>query len=208
MSWKVCLFIVSGQAHTFVKDVCKHLKRYCCLSISLGERKKVQFPTVLPARASSGRNWALSTWLFLQWRGDKSMERIWHWSWKMSSMVKVRCPWCSVGTADTGIRALNHRAYCELYSVRPRRTCGQSTVTEAEDTSNSGDESSDTISTATNTRLFTCPEERCVKRFMWNSSLVKHLVCRKHKFALEHETLYDKAIIPNWIVAWVKYQQS
>lgn len=81
--------------------------------------------------------------------------------------------------------------------VRPRRTGGQLPVTEAEDSSDSADASSNTMSAATcnNSRLFTCPEEGCVKTFMQHSSLVKHLDCGKHKRALEHETLYDKAML-------------
>ena len=42
--------------------------------------------------------------------------------------------------------------------------------------------------------LFFCPEERCVKAFVQYSSLEKHRDCGKHKYALEKETLYDKAM--------------
>ena len=42
--------------------------------------------------------------------------------------------------------------------------------------------------------LFFCPEEGCVKSFLQYSSLEKHLDCGKHKYALEQETLYDKAM--------------
>jgi hypothetical protein len=42
--------------------------------------------------------------------------------------------------------------------------------------------------------LFSCPEEGCVKSFLKYSSLQSHLECGKHKRALEHETLFDKAI--------------
>ena len=42
--------------------------------------------------------------------------------------------------------------------------------------------------------LFFCPEEGCVKSFLQHSSLEKHLDCGKHKYALEQETLYDKAM--------------
>ena len=43
--------------------------------------------------------------------------------------------------------------------------------------------------------LFHCPEEGCVKSFQQCLSLEKHLDCGTHKYALEHETLYDKAMI-------------
>ena len=36
--------------------------------------------------------------------------------------------------------------------------------------------------------------EGCIKSFQQFSSLEKHLDCGKHKYALEHETLYDKAM--------------
>ena len=42
--------------------------------------------------------------------------------------------------------------------------------------------------------LFFCPEEGCVKSFVQYLSLQKQLDCGKHKYALEHETLYDKAM--------------
>ena len=58
----------------------------------------------------------------------------------------------------------------------------------------SSDESSAHVDAANNCRLFTCSEEGCVKTFKRHSSLVKHLDCGKHKRALEHETLYDKAM--------------
>jgi hypothetical protein len=43
--------------------------------------------------------------------------------------------------------------------------------------------------------LFFCPEEGCIKSFQQHSSLENHLDCEKHKYALEQETLYDKAIM-------------
>ena len=42
--------------------------------------------------------------------------------------------------------------------------------------------------------MFFCPEEGCVKSFQQYSALEKHLDCGRHKYALEHETLYDKAM--------------
>lgn len=43
-------------------------------------------------------------------------------------------------------------------------------------------------------KLFFCPEEGCVKSYQRFSSLQQHLDCGKHTYALEHETLYDKAM--------------
>ena len=43
--------------------------------------------------------------------------------------------------------------------------------------------------------LFFCTEEGCVKSYQRLSSLQRHLDCGNHKYALERETLYDKAMI-------------
>ena len=56
--------------------------------------------------------------------------------------------------------------------VRPRRTGGYSPVTEKKDSSESEDYSSDTLSSATNSRLFMCPEGGCIKSFMRHSCLL------------------------------------
>ena len=56
-------------------------------------------------------------------------------------------------------------------------------------------ESSVDVDAAKKCRLFPCPEEGCVKALKQHSSLVKHLDCGKHKHTLEHETLFDKAMI-------------
>ena len=54
---------------------------------------------------------------------------------------------------------------------------------------------SDEESSEKRSGLFYCPEEGCVKSFQQYSSLEKHLDCDTHKYALEHETLYDKAMV-------------
>jgi len=64
--------------------------------------------------------------------------------------------------------------------VKLRRS-GHSAVTEKEDSSDSEDESSVTLSSATNSRLFTYPEEGCIKSFMRHPLLVKHLDCGNDK---------------------------
>ena len=43
--------------------------------------------------------------------------------------------------------------------------------------------------------LFSCPEEGCVRVFLMNSSLQRHLDCERHKRQPEQETLLDKAAI-------------
>lgn len=47
---------------------------------------------------------------------------------------------------------------------------------------------------AESSKLFFCPESGCVKSFQQYSSLEKHLDFGKHVCALQHETLYDKAM--------------
>ena len=80
--------------------------------------------------------------------------------------------------------------------VRPRPTSGKFPVIEADKSSESdgNEESGETLSAVNLKQLFTCPEEGCIKTFMRHSSLIKHLDCGKHKRALEHETLFDKAM--------------
>ena len=101
------------------------------------------------------------------------------------------------------IRPSTSENITSLVPARLRRTGDQSPVTEVEGNSDCVDESSDESSvgfdTANKCRLFTCPEEGCVNTFKPHSSLVKHLDCGKHKRALEHETLYDKAMIEHAI---------
>ena len=57
----------------------------------------------------------------------------------------------------------------------------------------SGDESDD--SKECHDKLFSCPEEGCIKSFQRYSSLQHHLDVGKHKYALENETLFDKAMM-------------
>ena len=54
---------------------------------------------------------------------------------------------------------------------------------------------SDEENSETRSGLFHCPEAGCVKSFQQYTSLEKHLDCGTHTYALEHETLYDKAMI-------------
>jgi len=97
------------------------------------------------------------------------------------------------------IRPSTSETFTSFVPVKPRRTGGQTPVTEKECNSDCVDESSDESSAAVDApnkcRLFTCPEKGCVKTFKRHSSLVKHLDCGKNKRALGYETLYDKATI-------------
>ena len=52
---------------------------------------------------------------------------------------------------------------------------------------------SDDEETECHDKLFSCPEEGCVKSFRRFSSLQPHLDAKRHWYVLEHETLFDKA---------------
>ena len=43
-------------------------------------------------------------------------------------------------------------------------------------------------------KLYFCPHEGCIKSFQRHNSLENHLDCERHMYAIEHETLYDKAM--------------
>ena len=44
-------------------------------------------------------------------------------------------------------------------------------------------------------KYFFCSEEGCIKSYQRHSSLQKHLECGRHKYVLEYETLYDRAVL-------------
>ena len=81
--------------------------------------------------------------------------------------------------------AISDLSFSEL---KPKRRqvdeCTSETVASAESNSETDDDT-----------LFTCPEEGCVKTFQRFSSLHKHLDGGSHKYALERESLLDKAML-------------
>ena len=76
---------------------------------------------------------------------------------------------------------------------KPRQEAIQTnTVTTSEkDTATKGVEDEEAKVEANG--LFTCPEDGCIRTFQQSSSLQAHLDARRHKRALEKETLFDKA---------------
>ena len=44
-------------------------------------------------------------------------------------------------------------------------------------------------------KYFFCSKEGCIKSYQRHSSLQKHLECGRHKYVLEYETLYDRAVL-------------
>ena len=84
----------------------------------------------------------------------------------------------------------NASSHVSFETVKARQRSEQTTELASATERDSDEENSEKRS-----GLFHCPEEGCVKSFQQYSSLEKHLDCDKHKYALEHETLYDKAMI-------------
>lgn len=78
----------------------------------------------------------------------------------------------------------------ELFHMGEESTCDDSN----DDSDNEVDDKEDN-EIVYNPRLFFCPEEGCVKSFQRYTAFEKHIEYGKHKYALEHETLYDKAKI-------------
>lgn len=152
-------------------------------------------PNAPSLRVSSGRKSAMSATF-----ATARKESLRHWPWKT-------IPWTKFDVSEQSelltmeIRPSTSETIISFVPVRPKRTGGGTPATEVEGNSDCVDESSDEssvdvdVDAANNCRLYTCPEEGCVKTFIHHSSLVKHFDCGKHKRALEYETLYDRAMI-------------
>lgn len=103
-------------------------------------------------------------------------------------------PWSNFGQASSSPLphlnklADNASSNVSFEAVKARQRPEQTTELASATEKDSDEESSEKRS-----GLFHCPEEGCVKSFQQYSSLEKHLDCDTHKYALEHETLYDKA---------------
>lgn len=78
----------------------------------------------------------------------------------------------------------NTPTFCNITARQRRRQDKSKQALPTSDT-----ESSD------NDTLFTCTEEGCIKTYQTYSSLQKHLECGKHKYALERESMLDKAML-------------
>jgi hypothetical protein len=86
----------------------------------------------------------------------------------------------------------SHTASMSFVNITTRRQSKKSTVSDQLGNAEEGAIDEDTLNVKS---LFFCPEDSCIKSFQRHSSLENHLDCEKHKYALEHETLYDKAIM-------------
>lgn len=72
-------------------------------------------------------------------------------------------------------------------SVKTKSIESQSTTQTNTESSSSEDEQTP--------QLFPCPDDACIKSFQRFSSLQRHLDVGEHKYALERETLLDKAML-------------
>ena len=92
------------------------------------------------------------------------------------------------------VREANHAPHISFNVVKARRSSeplpDPSPAVESQQ-STVDDDSSDLEDES----LFFCQEEGCIRSFQRLSSLQKHLDYESHKYALEQETLYDKAIL-------------
>ena len=81
----------------------------------------------------------------------------------------------------------------QFVAVKPRKTADPSKVIAAEVEEDDG--GSCGIDDDSGCKLFLCPEEGCTMSFQRYSSLEQHIQCGKHKRALEHEMLLDRAML-------------
>ena len=84
-----------------------------------------------------------------------------------------------------------HTASVSFTNIMTRRQSKETTVPEQFDSAVEDAIDEDNPNAES---LFFCSEEGCVMSFQRHSSLLNHLDCGKHKYALECETLFDKAI--------------
>ena len=119
--------------------------------------------------------------------------------WRAFEVGVGKClPWSRVRDQQSGnlLPQLNKLADNEssevsFQVVKVRRQAKQKQDFEK---ASSKENESDNESCEKERELFFCPVERNVKSFQQFSSLEKHLDCGKHEYALEQETLYDKAM--------------
>lgn len=81
----------------------------------------------------------------------------------------------------------------QFVAVKPRKTADPSKAIAAEVEEDDGGSSG--TDDDSGSKLFSCPEEGCPMSFQRYSSLEQHIQCGKHKRALEHETLLDRAML-------------
>ena len=102
---------------------------------------------------------------------------------KLIPTDKLHCPSPSELLTLTGVT----RSYSSVFtSVKERRI--KASVRDPDTPVNIEDKDS-------NTAIFSCPEEGCVKTFVRYSLMQRHLDCGKHQRVLERYTLLDRAAV-------------
>ncbi|CAB3986533.1 SURP and G-patch domain-containing 1 [Paramuricea clavata] len=102
-----------------------------------------------------------------------------------------------------GISFINNFAYTNggirtwrEYGIGPaKRKPSKPRVSEKSTDEDRASDHSDEESDSGENKLFSCPFEGCVKSYQRFSSLQSHVDIGKHKYALEHENLFDKAML-------------
>ncbi|PFX13340.1 hypothetical protein AWC38_SpisGene22581 [Stylophora pistillata] len=138
----------------------------------------VQVPTVLSSKiegSSQRNNVEYKEDGLLVWRAYGISDG------KLILTDKLHCPSLSDLPTPTGVT----RSYSSAFtSVKERRI--KASVRDEDPPVHIEEEES-------NARIFSCPEEGCVKTFVRYSSMQRHLDCGKHQRALERYTILDRA---------------
>ena len=113
------------------------------------------------------------------------MESVWSWLGKSSTLGKFCAAKCQSTSAEQNGRQWQfQRFYCGCQSQTHGRKTPVTPRRCLDDDDNCDNER----------KLFFCPEDGCVKSYQRYYSLEQHLCHGRHKYTLEHETLYDKAM--------------
>ena len=108
-------------------------------------------------------------------------------------------PWGNFAQQNASLPQLNKMAdngnsNASFVAVIARRMAEKHQENHGDASNMSPEESDDDDNCDNERKLFFCPEYGCVKSYQRYYSLEQHLCLGRHKYALEHETLYDKAM--------------
>ena len=104
--------------------------------------------------------------------------------WKANSKAKLSIPSISQLSALTGVTRSNS---CTFAPVKERRS--KAIEQDLPPTTTAAEVISEGEESISKDRIFTCPEDGCVPTFLRYSSM------RRHKRAVERDTLLDKAAV-------------
>ena len=104
--------------------------------------------------------------------------------WKANSKAKLSIPSISQLSALPGVSRSNS---CSFAPVKERRS--KATEQDLPPTTTAAEVRSEGEKPISKDKIFTCPEDGCVPTFLMYSSM------RRHKPAVERDTLFDKAAV-------------